>query len=80
MEISKLLKGIKKISSDIGYSAGENINIDLLINDATSNYLTINTARNGRDVLWYLYNDSNYGIYLDTLEYLTEEEIENELY
>lgn len=40
--------------------------------------LTINTARNGRDVAWLLTNQ-NISVYVDDLQELSEEEIEREL-
>lgn len=40
---------------------------------------TINTARNGRTVAWVLLESAEKAIYVDTLEELTEEEIESEL-
>ncbi len=41
--------------------------------------LTENVARNGRDVLWYMDEVNNIAFYVDTLEELTEQEIEKEL-
>ena len=41
--------------------------------------LTINTARNGRDVAWMLTETQNIAVYVDSLQQLTEEEIEREL-
>ena len=41
--------------------------------------LTINTARNGRDVAWLLTENQNMAIYVDDLQALSEEEIEREL-
>ena len=41
--------------------------------------LTINTARNGRDVAWLLTENQNMAIYVDDLQALSEEEIESEL-
>ena len=41
--------------------------------------LTINTARNGRDVAWLLTENQSRCIYIDDLQALSEEEIESEL-
>ena len=41
--------------------------------------LTINTARNGRDVAWMLTENQNIAVYVDSLQELSEEEIEREL-
>lgn len=41
--------------------------------------ITINTCRNGRKVAWYLDETKELCIYIDTMEELTQEEIENEL-
>ena len=41
--------------------------------------LTINTARNGRDVAWMLTETQNIAVYVDSLQELSEEEIEREL-
>ncbi len=48
-------------------------------NDRKYDYLTENVARNGREVLWYMDESHNLAIYVDTLEQLTDEEIEKEL-
>lgn len=48
-------------------------------NDRKHDYLTENIARNGREVLWYMDESYNVAIYVDTLEQLTDEEIEKEL-
>lgn len=41
--------------------------------------LTENTTRSGRDVVWYNNGLIDVAIYIDTLERLTDEEIEKEL-
>ena len=58
----------------------EKLNIDSILDDISDDTLTENTARNGRAVLWYLDESQNIAIYCDTLDFLTNEEIENELY
>lgn len=50
-----------------------------IINDIEHDYLTENTARNGREVLWYDDGRISKAIYIDTLEELTECDIYNEL-
>lgn len=47
--------------------------------DQAHDYLTENEARNGRGVLWYMDENHNAAIYMDTLELLTAEEIEEQL-
>lgn len=69
----KMLKALEKLYNEIGF---ENPNI---IDDVKNEYLTENTARNGRPVLWYVDNVKEVAIYLDNLQLLTDEEIENEL-
>lgn len=44
-----------------------------------SDEITINTCRNGREVAWYLDESREMCIYIDTLEELTQEEIDKEL-
>ena len=52
-----------------------------VIEEINANFssLTENTARNGREVLWFMDTLHCEAIYIDTLEFLTEEEIEKEL-
>jgi hypothetical protein len=52
---------------------------ELVLNDLKHDYLTGNVTRNGREVLWYMDESLNVAIYVDTLEQLTDEEIEKEL-
>ncbi len=66
-------KAIKEIYNILG------VNEPDIENDRKHDYLTDNVARNGRDILWYLDESNNIAIYVDTLERLTEEEIEKEL-
>lgn len=68
-----MLAAIKKLYEEIGFE-----DVDVL-SDIEHDYLTENTCRNGRDVLWYIDEANNIAIYIDTLEFLTEEEIEKEL-
>lgn len=66
-----MLVALKKLYEEIGF---ENV-----LSDIENDYLTENSCRNGRDVLWYMDENNNVAIYIDTLEFLTEEEIEKEL-
>lgn len=68
-----MLEALEKLYKEIGF---ENPNI---IDDVKNDYLTENTARNGRPMLWYEDNVMEVAIYLDNLQFLTDEEIENEL-
>lgn len=70
--MNSVLAAIEKIYEEI---PGEH---DVL-NDINHDYLTENTCRNGRNVLWYIDEANNIAIYIDTREFLTEEEIEKEL-
>lgn len=54
-------------------------NRDILFDIATGT-LSENKARNGRDVLWYLDHKVNAAVYIDTLDVLSEDEIEKELF
>lgn len=51
---------------------------DFIIEDIQWNVLSENIGRSGRLVLWYNDNNSESAIYVDTLEFLTDEEIEKE--
>ncbi len=66
-------KAIKNIYDTLGLDKPD------IKNDRKHGYLTDNVARNGRNVLWYLDETNDIAIYIDTLEQLTEEEIEKEL-
>lgn len=50
-----------------------------VFSDYFNGYLSEHTARNGRPVLWYMDERNNEAIYTDTLEFLTDDEIEQEL-
>ena len=66
------LKAIAKLYERIPYS-------ETILEDIDGSFLTEDTARNGREVLWYMNDLFNEAVYIDTLEFLTEEEIEKEL-
>lgn len=44
-----------------------------------NNTITQNTCRNGREVLWYLDDNYDVAIYLDTLDFLSDEEKNEQL-
>ena len=68
---------IKKAFKNCGILAIDEIRIDNYMEDGTA---TINKARNGRDVAWVIWSENNQSaVYIDTLEALSEQEIENEL-
>lgn len=52
---------------------------DFVKNLIAQDNLTINTGRSGRGIAWLVLNDENLAVYVDTLEPLTEAEIEIEL-
>jgi len=56
-----------------------NVDFENCGDDLQYDYLTLNTARSGREVMWYLDDTECKAIYTDTLEFLTEEEIDEEL-
>ena len=60
------------------YKEGLNFIEYYVISDINDNVLTDNTGRSGRKVLWYNDNTHEAAIYIDTLEFLTNEEIEEE--
>lgn len=68
-----MLLAIVKLYELLGFDFTD-FNIDIKYD-----YLTENIARNGRSVLWYIDETHNAAIYVDTLELLTDEEIEKEL-
>ena len=59
--------------------AGIESDIETMQRFVKDDSLTINTARNGRDVAWMLTETQNIAVYVDSLQQLTEEEIEREL-
>lgn len=71
MKNTSVLKAISKLY-------GAEVSADIL-DDIRCNLLAEHTARSGRDVLWFMDENVSEAIYIDTLEFLTEEEIEKEL-
>ena len=59
--------------------AGINFTWTFMNSMIESDELTINTARNGRNVAWIVCEAGNAAVYVDTLEALAEGEIEKEL-
>ena len=59
--------------------AGIESDIETMKRFVKDDSLTINTARNGRDVAWLLTENQNISVYVDDLQELSEEEIEREL-
>lgn len=59
--------------------AGIESDIETIQRFVKDDSLTINTARNGRDVVWLLTENQNIAVYVDSLQELSEEEIESEL-
>lgn len=74
-ELNEHMDAVKEIYEEIGLSmTKENVETDY-----ACDYLTLNTGRNGRDILWYMDSLSNIAIYVDTLVILNEDEIEEQL-
>lgn len=57
----------------------EELNTEFHLEDVKNDYLTQHTARNGKEVLWYLDEANNKAIYIDDCIILAEDEIENQL-
>lgn len=71
-------KAIKQAVKECGYyDAAENE--ETLCEWYENGTASINIARNGRAVAWVLLDCAEKALYVDTLEELTEEEIESEL-
>ena len=68
-------KAIIEALNEINYELDEE-NIQLWINDDT---ITLNTCRNGRDVIWILTENKEVCVYIDDLSFLNEKEIEEQL-
>lgn len=74
-ELNEHMDAVKEIYDELGLNTTQ----EGVENDYRHDYLTLNTARNGRDVLWYMDSLDNVAIYVDTLVFLNEEEIEKQL-
>lgn len=72
---------MERLNCEFIYYETENEKKESLRHLYDTDMLTCNLARNGREVLWYMDPDNgkSVSIYIDTLEELTEEEIEEEL-
>lgn len=57
----------------------QGINSTDVLADIANDRLTENICVNGRYVIWYISEKEEAAIYTDTLEFLTEEEIQKEL-
>lgn len=68
-------KAIIEALNEINYELDEE-NIQSWINDDT---ITLNTCRNGRDVIWILTENKEVCVYIDDLSFLSEKEIEEQL-
>lgn len=68
-----MMNALVKLYERLGFD-GTNI-----IDDYNNDYLSENDTRDGREVLWYVDETHNEAIYVDTAEFLTEEEIEEQL-
>lgn len=73
---SKEREAIDEALSTFNYNLSDD-DIQRWINDDT---ISLNTCRNGRDVVWILLEDNNEAcVYVDNLKKLTNEEIKNQL-
>lgn len=73
---SKEREAIDKALSLFNYDLSDD-DIQRWIDDDT---ISLNTCRNGRDVVWILLEDNNEAcVYVDNLKKLTNEEIKNQL-
>lgn len=68
-----MLQAIIELYKEIGFNSPD------VLKDYDNDNLTIHKARNGREVLWYVDESHNAAIYIDSLEFLSEDEIEKEL-
>lgn len=50
-----------------------------VVYNLSKNYFTVNTARSGRDVVWYMDATNEVCMYVDSHEVLNDKEIEDEL-
>lgn len=73
---SKEREAIDEALSTFNYNLSDD-DIQRWINDDT---ISLNTCRNGRDIVWILLEDNNeVCVYVDNLKKLTNEEIKNQL-
>lgn len=68
-------KAIIEALNEINYELDEE-SIQSWINDDT---ITLNTCRNGRDVIWIITENKEVCVYIDDLSFLSEKEIEEQL-
>lgn len=72
-EVNNMLIALKKLYEELGYEDPD------IISDIEHDFLSNATCRNGKEVLWYMDDSKCMAMYIDTLEFLSEEEIEKEL-
>lgn len=75
IELNNHMDAVKEIYAEIGIDFTK----ESLEQDWKYNYLTLNECRNGRNVLWYKDSLYDLAIYVDTLVFLTDDEIEEQL-
>lgn len=73
MKNTSILKAMQVLYDYIGNTEPD------ILNDIEHGYLTENTGRSGRDVVWYADENNDVAVYVDTLEILSDEEIDREL-
>ena len=74
MREMKQLEAIKKLYENLNFEDPD------IVRDIKEDYLTAHTTRSGKEVLWYLDESNNsVAINIDTLELLTDDEIEQEI-
>ena len=71
--MSKQIYALQKLYERLGFGNPD------VFEDYDNNFLTRNTTRSGRPVLWYLDANLEAVIYIDTGEFLTAEEIKDQL-
>ncbi len=71
--MANTLGALVKLYEKIGFDEPD------VIKDINEDYLSECTARNKRTVLWYLDEAKSIAIYTDTAEFLSKEEIEEQL-
>lgn len=74
----ELIRAIFKLYDEMGYSTDELL-ISSIISDFENDYLTVNTTRDGREVLWYIDSTHEACVVIETGEVLTPEEVEDQL-
>lgn len=74
------VKGLKQDIKGLKQDILDKVDSNLTPEEAeAAGYLTVNTARNGRDVLWFFDGINQLAYYIDNNDKLTDEEIEEQL-